>query len=99
MDKEYTQDMDENEESTFVLTDEEGNEYPFTLLDFVDYEDNMYVVLAPADSDPESEEDLELVVMQVIMTDEGPSFEMFDDDELAEAVLDKFISSLDEAEE
>ena len=99
MDKEYTQDMDENEESTFVLTDEEGNEYPFSLLDFVDYEDDMYVVLAPADSDPESEEDLELVVMQVIMTDDGPSFEMFDDDELAEAVLDKFISSLDEAEE
>ena len=99
MDKEYTQDMDENEESTFVLTDEEGNEYPFSLLDFVDYEDNMYVVLAPADSDPESEEDLELVVMQVVMTDEGPSFEMFEDDELAEAVLDKFISSLDEAEE
>ena len=99
MDKEYTQDMDENEESTFVLTDEEGNEYPFSLLDFVDYEDDMYVVLAPADSDPESEEDLELVVMQVIMTDECPSFEMFDDDELAEAVLDKFISSLDEAEE
>ncbi|MBE7064781.1 MAG: DUF1292 domain-containing protein [Ruminococcaceae bacterium] len=99
MDKEYTQDMDENEESTFVLTDEEGNEYPFTLLDFVDYEEDMYVVLAPADSDPESEEDLELVVMQVVMTDDGPSFEMFEDDELAEAVLDKFISSLDEAEE
>lgn len=99
MDKEYTQDMDENEESTFVLTDEEGNEYPFSLLDFVDYEDDMYVVLAPADSDPESEEDLELVVMQVVMTDDGPSFEMFEDDALAEAVLDKFISSLDEAEE
>ena len=99
MDKEYTQDMDENEESTFVLTDEEGNEYPFSLLDFVDYEDDMYVVLAPADSDPESEEDLELVVMQVVMTDEGPSFEMFEDDEIAEAVLEKFISSLDEAEE
>ena len=98
MDKEYTQDMDENEESTFVLTDEEGNEYPFSLLDFVDYEDDMYVVLAPADSDPESEEDLERVVMQVVMTDEGPSFEMFEDDEIAEAVLEKFISSLDEAE-
>lgn len=98
MDNEYKEELDENEESTFILTDEEGNEYPFSLLDFVDYEEDMYVVLAPADSDPESDEDLELVVMQVVMTDEGPSFEMFDDDELAEAVLEKFISSLDEAE-
>lgn len=99
MENEYKEDLNENDESTFILTDEEGNEYPFSLLDFVDYNDDMYVVLAPADSDPESEEDLELVVMQVAMTDEGPSFEMFDDDELAEAVLDKFISSLDEAED
>lgn len=98
MDNEYKDELEENEESTFILTDEEGNEYPFSLLDFVDYEDDMYVVLAPADSDPESEEDLELVVMQVTMTDEGPSFEMFDDDELAEAVLEKFISSLGDAE-
>lgn len=99
MENEYKEELNESEESTFILTDEEGNEYPFSLLDFVDYEDDMYVVLAPADADPESEEDLELVVMQVVMTDEGPSFEMFEDDELAEAVLNKFISSLDEAEQ
>lgn len=95
MENEYKEELNESEESTFILTDEEGNEYPFSLLDFVDYEDDMYVVLAPADADPESDEDLELVVMQVVMTDEGPSFEMFDDDDLAEAVLDRFISSLD----
>lgn len=99
MENEYKEELNESEESTFILTDEEGNEYPFSLLDFVDYEDDMYVVLAPADADPESEEDLELVVMQVVMTDEGPSFEMFEDDELAEAVLNKFISSLDDAEQ
>lgn len=98
MDNEYKEEINENEESTFILTDEEGNEYPFNLLDFVEYEDDMYVVLAPADADPESEDDLELVVMQVAMTDEGPSFEMFEDDELAEAVLDKFINSLEDSE-
>ncbi|MBQ8164715.1 MAG: DUF1292 domain-containing protein [Clostridia bacterium] len=99
MDNENIEELNENDESTFILTDEEGNEYPFSLLDFVDYNDDMYVVLAPADSDPESDDDLELVVMQVVMTDEGPTFEMFEDDELAEAVLDKFISSLDESEQ
>ena len=93
--------MDRNEieeivdgESAFILTDEEGAEYEFELLGYMDYDNSLYVVLAPAGSDPESDEDLELVVMKVEVVDDVPAFEAVDDEDTAQAVLDAFIESL-----
>lgn len=39
------------EEEFLLLTDEEGNETPFLFLDVVDYEEEEYIVLLPADGD------------------------------------------------
>ncbi len=86
-------------ESTFILTDEDGVDYSFELVGYVDHEESLYVVLAPADADPESEEDLELVVMTIKMDDGVPAFEAVEDEDVAQAVLDKFIASLEEEEE
>lgn len=88
-------------QSEFILTDEEGNEYLFTLLDFVDYEENLYAVLAPEGSDFDDEDaELEIVVMEVTMENESPSFNLVEDDALATAVMDAFVQkAIEEAEE
>ena len=54
----------------------------------------MYAVLAPAASDPDSEEDLELVVMKVEVEDEVPVFEAIEDENEAQTVLDAFVEML-----
>lgn len=89
------------EESSFVLTDEEGNEFIFKLLDFVDYDEKLYALLAPEDADLDDEdEELDIVVMEVVVENENPSFNLIEDEKLASAVLDAFVQkAIDEAEE
>lgn len=41
----------DNGVSTFTLTDDEGNEYEFELLDFVDLDEKLYAVLIPSSPD------------------------------------------------
>ena len=41
---------------TFTLTDEDGNDYLFDLLGFVDYGDKLYSVLEPHDEDDDEGE-------------------------------------------
>lgn len=53
--------MEEEEISTIILTDEDGNEVEFDFLGSVEYEDSHYVVMMPSDG----EEDGEVVIMQL----------------------------------
>ena len=55
----------DNGVSTFTLTDDEGNEYEFELLDFVDLDEKLYAVLIPSSPDDVSEED-GIVIMETI---------------------------------
>lgn len=44
MNKDRNDDFFDNGVNTFTLTDDEGNEYEFELLDFVDLEEKLYAV-------------------------------------------------------
>lgn len=57
MSSDRNDDFFEDGVSTFTLTDDEGNEYEFELLDFVDLEEKLYAVLVPSSPDDADEED------------------------------------------
>ncbi len=58
--------------STIVLTDQDGNDTEFELMDIISYKDEDYAILLPADDENESE----LVILQMEDEDE-------DDDEVS----------------
>lgn len=76
-----------DEQDVIVLTDQDGVEVQFELLDIVPYQDKKYVVLFPVD-------DLEVTQVTILELDESnPDFDNFigiDDDSLIEAVFGVF---------
>ncbi len=77
--------------NTFTLTDEEGNEYEFELLDFVDLEEKLYAVLVPTAQD-DVEDDMGIVIMETVFEGNEPIFNFVEDENLAQAVLDEYAS-------
>ena len=75
----YTDSFDDGV-NTFTLIDDEGREYEFELLDFVDYRDRLYAVLLPVmDENTSSDDDGGVVIMDFV-----------EDEKLAEAVLHEY---------
>ena len=65
-DQNNTPNLEEEElESTILLTDEEGNESDYDIADYIDVDDQEYVVLVPQDED-----DDEVVILRVEEQDE-----------------------------
>lgn len=58
--------LNEEEASILSLTDEEGNEVEFELIDSVDYEDAEYLILLPLDEDAS-----EVVILEVVPNRDG----------------------------
>ena len=88
----------DNGVSTFTLTYDEGNEYEFELLDFVDLDEKLYAVLIPSSPDDVSEED-GIVIMETIFEQNEPVFTFVEDQPLAQAVLNEYAAREDEEDE
>ena len=75
-------------DNLITLTDEEGCEEKFELLDVVEYEGNEYAVLLPS-ADPNGDE---VVILKVEQADneEEDLFVSVDDDELLDKVFEVF---------
>ena len=71
------------------LYDEDGNEFEFELLDYVDYNDKLYAVMIPAELS-DAEDDQVAVIMETYFEGNEPNFIFVDDEELAQKVLDEF---------
>ena len=71
MNRDRNDDFFDNGVDTFTLTDDEGNEYEFELLDFVDLEEKLYAVLIPSSPDDADEED-GIVIMERFLTSTPP---------------------------
>ncbi|MBP5780846.1 MAG: DUF1292 domain-containing protein, partial [Clostridia bacterium] len=69
--------------------DEDGNEFEFELLDYVDYNDKLYAVMIPAELS-DAEDDQVAVIMETYFEGNEPNFIFVDDEELAQKVLDEF---------
>ncbi len=90
--------MENNEYGNDIisLTDEEGNEYSFEILDRLETENGDYVALLPVYDDPQKEldESGDLVIMKIGEEDGEEYFENIDDDDEYDTVADAFIARL-----
>lgn len=74
------------EEEKIFLTDEEGNQVPFLLLDVIEYEGKKYIVVLP----DEDEADEVVILCSDTNGDDFDSFESVDDEELSEKLFEIF---------
>ena len=86
--------MDKTNENMFVLTDEEGNDFNFELVDFCDYEDILYAIFAPEED--AGKEEVGVVIMVAEFVEDEPVFTMVEDDDLCTKVLETFMAGLEE---
>ena len=74
---------------TVTLCDDEGNEYLFDLLGYVDYEDKLYAIMVPAEL-YENEEEEQVVIMETYFEGNEPNFIFVEDETLAQNILDAY---------
>ena len=89
MEKEYNPDI-------ITLTDEEGKEFSFELLDSIETDEGRYVALMPTYQAPEDllSEKGELVILKVVEVDGEDLFEDIEDDDEYDTIADCFIDRL-----
>ena len=93
------------DESTFgndivTLTDDEGKEYAFEILDAIDTDSGRYLAMMPYFADPKEQHDDsgELVLVKVFEDEDGEEyFEDIPDDDEYDTIADLFIDRLQDA--
>ena len=79
----------DNGMNTFILTDEDGVDFEFELLDFVDYNNKLYAVPVPMETEG-VEDDMGIVIMETVFEGKEPVFTFVENEKLAQAVLDEY---------
>lgn len=82
-----------------TLTDEEGNEFEFEILDMAEIDGQVYSALMPIHSDPKDllDADGEFVVLKVIENENGEEIlEGIEDEDELQKVVDYFEEALSE---
>ena len=88
--------MDEN--IIELIDDETGDTVQFELLAGIEYEGKQYIALAEAEET--EEESCEVFIMEVATEEDGSeSYIQVDDEAVQEAVFNKFLKMMDEAED
>lgn len=79
-----------------TLTDEDGKEHSFELVDTIEHKDTMYVALIAGPDDPEMlDGDGNLVIMKAVTDENGEEFlELIEDDNEFEEVSEMFMERL-----
>ena len=85
-----------SEEKRIIETvDENGNEVKFELFDIIEFENQEYALL----TNPEDEDDENIVVMKLLKEGDGYSLETIEDDDEFEKVSEYIESLEDEVED
>lgn len=78
-----------NDEGIITLTDNDGNDCNFGFLDFIEYDENEYIVLYPLQGDDERL--LILKVEEDATSEEYDSYVGIDDDDLVDKIYQLFL--------
>lgn len=90
---------DEYGSDYIVLTDEEGNEQEFEILDTLETDDGRYVAFLPVPEEGEEEPD-EVVILRVEPDENGEELlATIDDDEELQHVYELFMQRMEEEED
>ncbi|MDE6092703.1 MAG: DUF1292 domain-containing protein [Ruminococcus sp.] len=80
------EEVEEENENYITLTDDNGDEVSFEVIGEVEYQERYFVVLLPFD-----DEDDGVVILEIMPSDdENGEFLSIDDEELLQAVFEKF---------
>ena len=90
----HEHELEDLEEQMIETVDEEGNVINFQLIDIIEMEDKEYALLLPQENE-DSEEEKEVVLMRLLKEDDEYTFEMIEDDDEFNKVVD-FIDTLDD---
>ncbi len=91
----HEHDLEDLEEQMIETVDEEGNVINFQLIDIIEMEGKEYALLLPQENDDSEEEEKEVVLMRLIKEGEEYTFEMIEDDDEFNKVVD-YIDTLDD---
>ena len=81
---------DFDEDSFITLTDENGNEVDFLLLDVMNYEGSDYMVLMPLSDEDGEEDEEELFFLRAERTEEGEIYSSIEDEALLNAIANAY---------
>ena len=80
-----------------TLTDEEGNDVQFEIVDIVVMDDEKeYLIVSEASE--EEREDVEVVILEIKQEDGEEVYDTVTDDEVGKAVFDRFVKQQEELE-
>ena len=79
-----------DDDSFITLTDENGNEVDFLLLDVMEYQGADYLVLMPLSDEDGEEEEEELFFLRAEKTEEGEIYSAIEDEALLNAIADAY---------
>ena len=90
--------LDDYSPDLITLTDEDGKEFSFEVIDAADYNDERSLAVVPyaEDSTEQLEEDANLIIMRVGEEDGEEYLDVVDDDEELYEVSDMFARRLEE---
>ena len=96
----HLQDLEFENVGMQTFTDDDGNVTRFEYMTTIDHEGELYVALMLADEDEEAEEEEGNVVILKIEQDENGEdiYVSIEDEALADAVFQKFLEMVDEAD-
>ena len=80
-----------DDDSIITLTDDDGNDVDFLLLDVVEYQEKDYLVLLPL----EEEEEDNVLILQVERNGEEETYVGVEDEAVMNAVFDLFTAQLE----
>lgn len=99
------EEMNGMEDDLIVFEDEEGNEYSYSVVDYLFYNGEEYALLTDAAAEPEEDNSQECIICKVT-TEEGEdgdedseTFELVEDEELGQKLVDIFNTKMQEEEE
>jgi uncharacterized protein YrzB (UPF0473 family) len=99
------EELDTNEIQILTLTDEDGNDRDFEVVDTLDYEGDTYYALQEyfenvADLDNRDEnDDIEILILKRVVEGDEESFDTITDDDLFDKLTAMFDARMDEEEE
>ncbi|MFA5881414.1 MAG: DUF1292 domain-containing protein [Eubacteriales bacterium] len=86
-----------HEDEVLTLTDEEGNEHKFSVIDIIEMDGSEYAILLPLEEGEGDEE--EAIILKIDTDDDGNEVLVdIDDDEEWEKVADTWTSMVEEEE-
>lgn len=85
-----------NDDNFIELLDEDNNPVQFEFVHSMSRDGVDYVVLAPADDDPDEEAEVGVVILKVVEGDDEDVYEVIEDEALTDSLFDQFVAEMDE---